>query len=127
MSRNSKRQKDGAKHRDQNRIDHAARSSEAQSAHDEAANYGSDDTDDDIHERAIPAAAHDLAGKPACDQADDDPPQNYHMILPDGAAIEFPPGNTAVKPELVMLATCNLRLPLRVEELWKYLEGFGRR
>src|SRR5262249_21462825 len=49
----------------------------AQQTHDPTADDGAADTEQNVSDHTV-AAAHDLAGHPACDQADDNPPQQMH-------------------------------------------------
>src|SRR5690242_8189341 len=66
-------EEDGTDDRDNDGADKASRVN-AEQAQQPAANYGPDDAEDNIHNRAVTAAFHDLAGSPTCDQADDYPP-----------------------------------------------------
>src|SRR5579864_4277039 len=66
-------QEDGTDDRDNDGPDEASRVN-AEQTHQPAANHSADDAEDNVHNRAVTAAFHDLAGSPACDKAHNDPP-----------------------------------------------------
>ncbi len=65
------------------RPDDAAAGIDAERAEDPSAHDCADYAEDDIHDRAVAAAFHDLASSPSCDQSNDDPPNEIrqHVIL----------------------------------------------
>ncbi len=71
-------QHDGAQDGDQDGIDQAAAGRGAQCHHDPAADDRSHHADQDVEQRAVAGAAHDLAGSPAGNQPHHKPPDQNH-------------------------------------------------
>lgn len=68
---------DGADHRHDNRTECAV-GSDAEKAEEVAADDGADDAHDDVTNDAVTTAMHDLPGKPASDEADEEEPKYVH-------------------------------------------------
>jgi hypothetical protein len=77
-----KSQDHGAENRDDNGVDHPALTGKAKRAHNETADDSAHNADDDVHQRAITAAFHELACQPASNQANNNPPENKHAETP---------------------------------------------
>src|SRR5271165_1612447 len=76
-------QEHGADDRDDDSADQAA-GVDAERAQEPATHNRTDYAEDNIGNSAVAAALHDLAGSPACDQSNNDPPDQVreHVILP---------------------------------------------
>src|ERR1700722_6179874 len=57
---------------------------------DPSSDNSANNTEQNVHERAIPSALHDFSGGPARNQAGYDPGDKSHVVLPETSRIETP-------------------------------------
>jgi hypothetical protein len=97
-------EKNGAYYRDNDRADEAF-AVNAEQAEEKSADYGTDDAENDIHQRAVATAFHDFARRPSGDEADENPPDQTDKHA------RFPNCATTLRESQVRV---NLRCELRV-------------
>jgi hypothetical protein len=74
-----KHKDDGAGGGNENCRDHSIVGTQAEMTSNEAAHQRAGYADNNVHEEPVAAAFHDLAGCPAGDESDNDPPKYRHM------------------------------------------------
>src|SRR6516164_3964388 len=75
-------QDDCADYRNDDGVDHAPLSGKAESTHNEATYYRSDDADHNVHNGPEAGALHEFSRDPASDETYDKPPENEHVSSP---------------------------------------------
>jgi hypothetical protein len=64
------------------RTDHAAALPDSQHTENPASQNAPEDPENNVHQHAVAAAFHNLAGKPTCDQSNDYPREDSHSFPP---------------------------------------------